>query len=158
MVELYPPKHCPECGGKNINYVELWHNSHYSSEPSNPEWRPFEGISYDVWCKDCETCFDVFPNRHLGIYWYDLYPEDIPPEGNIHWNKILAQRNPPEKGCRNCIREKSFVGTSSCGRFHRFGNYCKLDGDEEECHKQHLLVWYWETCHHTPSKWSPSSE
>jgi len=155
MTETIPPKHCPDCGGKNIVCVPLWHQSGWMCEPNNPEWRPFEGTSYDVWCHDCETSFDIFPNRHLGHYWYDEHPEDIPEGGNKHWNKILAQRNPPEKGCGTCAYKTDFTKQEEapCGRLYRGGSYCNIAESEDEAWEKQNLVWYWEECHYNPSKW-----
>jgi len=163
MSEIIPPKYCPDCGGTNIKYVELWHRSQWECEPSNPDWHPFEGTSYDVWCEECKTSFDIFPNRHLGHYWYDEHPEDVPEEGNKHWNKILAQRNPPPERCGNCIykrrfkKEAGFCNATS-EKLFRFGSYCGFAQSEDEAWEKQDLVWYWETCRHTPSKWTPNSE
>ncbi len=90
--QIIPPKHCPDCGGANIDCAELWHRCSWKTDPSNPAWQPYEEISYDVWCSDCETSFEIFPIRHSGYYWYDAHPEDVPEEGNTRWNEILAQR------------------------------------------------------------------
>lgn len=155
MTEIIPPKHCPDCGGTNINYVALWHRSQWKCNPSDQNWKPFEGTSYDVWCKDCETSFYIFPNRHLGHYWYDEHPEDIPKEGNKHWNKILAQRNPPPERCGNCTHNADFTRfmDAPCGKLYRAGSYCELAGDEDSCWEKKDYVWYWETCHRSPNKW-----
>ena len=145
MVELIPPKHCPDCGGTNINYVELWHRSQDMCKPSDPDWHPFEGISYDTWCEDCETCFDIFPNRHLGYYWYDAHPEDIPNGGNKRYTDILLSRNPPDERCGNCNHFFSGFTDVEESKYLRMEIYCDIDGKTD--------VKYYRPCIYDSSIW-----
>jgi len=51
----HPPKHCPDCGSENINYVELMTN--------------FRGNAiYDTYCEDCGWSGDISPDSDLDYY------------------------------------------------------------------------------------------
>ncbi|KXB08682.1 hypothetical protein AKJ59_00670 [candidate division MSBL1 archaeon SCGC-AAA385M02] len=51
----HPPKHCPNCGSENINYIECFTN--------------FRGnIAWDTYCKDCEWSGDISPDSDLDYY------------------------------------------------------------------------------------------
>ena len=41
------------------------------AKPKDPDWIPFQGTSYDVWCKDCKTSFDIAPGKEMDVCWYD---------------------------------------------------------------------------------------
>ena len=53
--EKHPPKHCPNCGSKHINYVECM--------------AYFRGsICWDTYCDDCNWSGDVRPDSDLDYY------------------------------------------------------------------------------------------
>jgi len=144
-MEKYPPKFCPECGGTNIGAVPFWHKSNWMADPKNPDWIPFQGTGYDVWCEDCEASFDIVPGKEMDICWYDEHPEDIPPEGNKYYTDVLLRRNPPTKNCGNCQRFFSGFSEVENSEYHRIEIYCNLDKTKK--------VRYFRPCIYDPNRW-----
>ncbi len=150
MREKHPPKFCPECGKTNISAFPLWDNSNWMAKPKDPDWIPFQGTSYDVWCEDCETSFEIAPGKEMDVYWYDEHPEDIPPGGNKCYTDVLLRRNPPDERCGNCRRFFSGfidIGDSDC---------CKLV-ISCDLYKAKKLK-YFRLCIYAPSKWIMEEE
>jgi len=149
-VNKYPPKHCPECGGTNINAVPLWANSGWKADPKNPDWIPFQGTSYDTWCDDCEVGFHIEPGEERDTYWFDEHPEDLPPEGNKIYTDALLRRSPPDERCGNCG--------------HFFSGFKKIDGKENSTLEiscdvdKSRAVKYFRPCIYDPSKWVAAPE
>ena len=141
----HPPKFCPECGGTNIGSVPLWKNSNWMAEPSDPDWMPFTGTSYDTWCEDCETSFDIAPGKEMDVCWFDEHPEQIPPGGNKRYTDILLQRDPPDERCGNCDRFFSGFVDVEGSSYLRMEIYCDLDGKTD--------VKYYRPCIYGPSAW-----
>lgn len=148
MVEKHPPKFCPECGGTKIGSVAGWDKSNWRTDPKNPDWRPFQGPTYDMWCEDCESSFDIAPGKEMDVYWYDEHPEDIPEGGNKYYTDVLLRRNPPDECCSTCQRFFSGFTKTEKEKYHRMEIYCNLDKNQE--------VRYFRPCVFEPSRWKKS--
>jgi len=149
-IEKHPPKHCPQCGSGNTNYVELWAKSQWMCDTKNPDWIPFQGIGYDTYCYDCEWSGDIEPDEDMNIYWFDEYPEELPPEGNKYYSDILLKRNPPSENCGNCNHFLSGFVYVEGTKYSTLKIHCDLDKSKK--------VRYFRPCVFEPSKWEPSDE
>ena len=148
MIEKHPPKFCPECGGTKISTVPCWHKSNWMADPKNPDWIPFQGTSYDTWCRDCEAGFDIAPEKEMEIYWYDEYPEDLPEGGNKHYTDVLLRRNPLDECCSTCHHFFSGSTKTDRDKYYRLETYCELDRTQK--------IRYFRPCIFKPSKWEKS--
>jgi len=144
-MEKYPPKFCPECGGMNISSFPCWDKSNWKADPKSPDWIPFQGTSYDVWCKDCETSFDIASGKEMHICWYDEHPEQVPLGGNKYYTDLLLQRNPPDERCGNCQHFFSGFKEVEGIESSRLEISCDVDKTQE--------VKYFRPCIYEPSKW-----
>ena len=103
--------------------------------------------TYDVWCYNCETSFDISPGEEMDLYWYDEHPDEIPDGGNKIYTDVLLRRSYTEDAerCGNCAHFHSGFRDSKW-----IGIYCDLDKDKR--------VHYYSLCLFNPSKLKMSFE
>ena len=148
----HPPKHCPQCGGITIGAVPAWRYSQWLADPSNPDWEPFHGTSYDTYCYDCEKCFDISPQDEADLYWYDEHPEDLPEGGNKIYTDILLKRsyNEDAERCGNCVNFYNNFVPIAGSSYSKLEIYCELDKEKK--------VSYYKPCIFNPSRFLVGGE